>query len=335
MKVIIEILIIIVMAIGAVIICVFLNRKKDTSVNMVLIIVLFGLLYNAVISPISSQMEKEFHNSLENTANTVDLVFKELEVNKSESKDNVNIDESKTDEISDNANKVLQSILNKPLEERYPIPTESIFPDINMALIDVSRYNNQLTGYKGRMRMPDSVTFPFESEKNDKEGLLYELKQEIVKNPLLGDMVAQGLIDVEPNIEKTNPWITDFITETNDAFNRNHSDEKFGFERWIHGYKFPDGQVGYYVDDRYRLYAEKICLLLDKYNNEGVQIIHPIEYYHRYPFFYSESRTFKADADSSSDDWKIEALVLHKEIDGNSYDIGFDLDDKAFLKVNP
>lgn len=115
-------------------------------------------------------------------------------------------------------------------------------------------------------------------------------------------------------------------------FSAGMSDGNFGLQKWLVAYKFPDNQVGVYVTNEYRTYAEQICKLLETFDNYGVARISPIAYYYSLNFMESSDRTRKRN--NQSEDWLTEALVLYKNYADGICAVGFDLDDKCLEEFN-
>ena len=115
--------------------------------------------------------------------------------------------------------------------------------------------------------MFDAVTIPFsvvergkkEYSKDDIEQMKSELYEAIMRNPVMGDMMAQWMIE-ELDKDGVNPWLKTFEDEYND----------FGASIFVH--KNVEDDV-IYVTDEYRLYAKRILTFLDRCTVEGVKVI--------------------------------------------------------------
>lgn len=216
-----------------------------------------------------------------------------------------------------------------PLADRVLVPDGSLYPDIDMQSVPFLESRGvQSPGYQGGERSSDSVTYAFTAPMDDPAGLYEELKIEILKNPVVGDMIVQGLADVYPNFE-TIPSMKEFLDACNDAFDR--SDEPRGMDVWLSAYRFPDEQVGIYVTNSYRLYAEKICQILDGFTNYGVKELASTKTYTNASFaIYMRTSVHEFS-------YKTPALVLYKADDeGNVIcAMGFDLNDKGLLIYSP
>lgn len=225
-----------------------------------------------------------------------------------------------------------------PLENRACAPENSLYPDVTMEMVLSLEAGLPATpGYQGRSRgYAGGVTYAFTAPTSDPEGLYEELKLEVLKNPLVGDMIIRGLAEVYSDFD-SKALLKEFLTACNDAFNR--SNAPTGMEAWATGYKFPDEQTGFYVTNSYRFYAEALCQFLDTCTNYGVQQFACEAYYDRTSAVtYNALRTkVNPSSSSHSSSSSLPALVLYKTDDsGNvAFAIGFDLDDKDLLIYNP
>lgn len=218
-----------------------------------------------------------------------------------------------------------------PVKNRVLTPENTLYPDIDMESIDdlLNSGGNNYRGYQGATRRSVCVTYAFESPTSDPDGLYEELKIEILKNPLVGDMIVQGLAYSYPEFENE-PLMKDFLTACNDAYSR--SEEPHGLDSWLTCYKFKDGEKAIFVTDEYRRYAEALCQLLDKFTNYGVHNFDAKAYYDRSFSVLEYSRT-----NLVKETFSLPALVLYKSDDNGKIicAIGFDLDGKDLFIYNP
>lgn len=222
-----------------------------------------------------------------------------------------------------------------PLENRACVPENSLYPDVTMeTVLSLTSGFPSTPGYQGKRRdFSGGVTYAFTAPVSDPSGLYEELKLEILKNPLVGDMIIQCLAEVYPDFEAKSS-MKEFLFACNNAFIR--SETPTGMEAWLTGYEFPDGQIGIYVTNSYRLYAETICQFLDTCTNYGVQELPYMAYYSRnLSVTYDNMRTEAITITKKP--LAISALVLYKTDDSGNvvFTIGFDLDDKGLLLYNP
>ena len=108
----------------------------------------------------------------------------------------------------------------------------------------------------------DAVSFPLEGK--DGEAKLAEIREEILRNPIFGDMVARGFCEVKLSDGKTtladiNPWINDFIAKTDRAFKNTEIGTR-GIEIWLKC--GADGK--YYVTEEYREYTCGLATIIDR-----------------------------------------------------------------------
>lgn len=109
----------------------------------------------------------------------------------------------------------------------------------------------------------DAVSFPLKGM-NDEEKIA-EIREEILRNPVFGDMVARGfrevkLSDGSTTLADINPWINDFIAKTDKAM-KNTEVGKRGIEIWLEC-RGNDGK--YYVTEEYRSYTCGLATIIDR-----------------------------------------------------------------------
>ena len=211
------------------------------------------------------------------------------------------------------------------LDRRVLVPEQSLYSDIDM--LAIQQINRDVPSW-------DAVTSEFTTDESDKEGLINELEAEILKNPLVGDMIAQGLNVLIRNNIQSNPlygntgdeWIDSFYEQNE----KEYKDNGTGLNRWIKTYTFEDGNIGTYVTDEYRIYAEHICEYLNSLSNYGVRELVPeIRYYRNHKAGLNGLRAVHKYEDEEK---SIKALVLGfpGQID-EGHIIGFALEDKSLL----
>lgn len=101
-----------------------------------------------------------------------------------------------------------------------------------------------------------------EDEIND---VLEQTEKEIFENPVTGDMLAQGLSEIQISgdavlVDKY-PWIKEFLDKTNEAMSIPSDQHPRGIEIWI---RIIDGN--YYVSEDYMNYAGLFCTLLKQFD---------------------------------------------------------------------
>ena len=240
-------------------------------------------------------------------------------------------DENRVIEAGDGRNRILY-YSNAPLEKRALVPDGSRYPDVTMeAVLSADVVRSSTLGYDGESRgYLGGATYAFTAPVSDPDGLYEELVAEILKNPVVGDMIVRGLADVYPGFEEE-PALSSFLTACNDAFEGGQ--EREGMNAWVAGYQFADGQEQFYVTDSYRMYAESLCQVLDTFTNYGVREFTCDAFYTlRIVALTAEMRT-----DPMMDSLMVPALVLYKTNDSGDVVcvVGFDLNDKGLLLYSP
>lgn len=126
----------------------------------------------------------------------------------------------------------------------------------------------------------DAVSFPFKDYKKSKKGyskeelesMFTELEEEIFRNPVVGDMIIQGLIDRKIAKDKTvgddNPWMAEFLAKLNEARKKASGEHPRGLEIWL---ETRDASGTIYVTKEYRRYAAGVCTLLERMIPDGVK----------------------------------------------------------------
>lgn len=169
----------------------------------------------------------------------------------------------------------------------------------------------------------DAVSMPF---KDKSEKALYEeLKDEILRNPVLGDMVARGLSSLKADgktVVEWNPWIKDFIGKTDQAMKLDLIQKPRGMEIWLTC--TGDGTI--LVTEKYFRYAAGLDAILDRLVKVGIDNPKSVENY-CLPLVVLASNTRTEKADYQEDK---EAFILkYVRKDGKvEFIIGFNLKDK-------
>lgn len=111
----------------------------------------------------------------------------------------------------------------------------------------------------------DAVTFPFEGDTDTER--LAELREEILRNPVYGDMVARGMLKIVlqggKGLGELNPWMKEFVQRLDAAQSVKEVGSR-GIEIWLEAKKNDAGKVTYYVTEEYRSYACGLCTILDR-----------------------------------------------------------------------
>lgn len=208
-----------------------------------------------------------------------------------------------------------------PLETRVQIPETSLYPEVDMMAAEMTDRGN----------LPwDAISTAFIS--NDPKEMVEELELDILKNPLVGDMVVQGFgiienysTDMYTDYMGSKSWTEAIYRE----FHGTWANGRLGLSHWLATYEFDDGMVGTYVTDDYRRYAELICQHLDSYYILGfAQEKAEMEYRRSYALTIDDLRAIPF-----SDGEVRKALVFSKYDDSkNPIDmIGFAVKDKSLI----
>lgn len=109
----------------------------------------------------------------------------------------------------------------------------------------------------------DAVSFPLKGMEDEEK--IAAIREEILRNPVYGDMVARGFTEVKlsdgtTTLSDINPWIEDFIAKSDKAFKNTTEKGKRGIEIWCETKS--DGK--YYVTDEYREYASGLATIIDR-----------------------------------------------------------------------
>ena len=203
------------------------------------------------------------------------------------------------------------------------IPVDSYYPDIPMEAKMTSVFNSDYDYMSN-----EYVSGPFISPIDNLDGLYREIQEEILRNPVYGDMVARGLANDSNWFSDNDVWLNEFIEKSDEYYEMESNPETaVRLERWLMAdINEPEK---YYVNVDYRIYAENICQLLDEFMNLGVHSYTSDGYWALNLGFGSYTRTYyKEDVESNP-----EALILCKKATNGTVIsvLGFDLRDKALL----
>lgn len=123
----------------------------------------------------------------------------------------------------------------------------------------------------------DAVCLPMDVIKKDDgsydlEHLFKQVKEQILRNPIYGDMIIRGMSDIKLRNGKTlgelNPWMQEFITKSDAAYNAPTDAHPYGAEYWCARY---ENYEDIYVSNEYRHYANALCVLLNRLTMVGVR----------------------------------------------------------------
>lgn len=159
-----------------------------------------------------------------------------------------------------------------------------------------------------------------------------EVLSEIMRNPVMGDMFACGLRDLKIDDARTfgdiYPWINEFISKTDAAMAIPINQHPRGIEIWI---EYRNNEL--HVTEEYRLYAAKICLILNAMTIVGVREWESVENWHLPEGEYdSNSRT-----ERNPDQVSYPAIILQfSDNDGNPIAlIGICVYDQRLMVYDP
>ena len=213
------------------------------------------------------------------------------------------------------------------IDRKTKIPVDSDYPNISMeakmtSIFDTHVDQDNYIGY-------DIISDPFISDVDNIEGLYQEVKEEILRNPVYGDMIARGLVYDSNWFSDNILWLNDFIEKSDSFYNmKKSSDKSVGVEKWLMMNEYDPDK--YYVNVDYRIYAEKICQLLDGFTCLGVYSYAIDGYWSLNIDFGSHKRAIYMESKSDAKD---EALILCKKTTNGTVIsiLGFDLRDKGLL----
>lgn len=167
--------------------------------------------------------------------------------------------------------------------------------------------------------------------KEDIDSCFVELSQEILENPIMGDMLVQGLLQLKISDQKTMedevPWLNEFVDKTTQAMNLPVDTHPRGMEIWLESYTGTDSGTGLYVSQEYVEYAVRLVMALDSLDRtEGK--ISGIRWAHNNATLASDTRTYMKGRVEDQD-----ALIFQvKTSDGKVIRLfGFLLADKSLV----
>lgn len=179
-------------------------------------------------------------------------------------------DEAKTEEEFSDYNKIIAVDLSKEDLAKIYNNYSDEFDDISMPSRSEERTSLPAeAGWhkKGEDRMFDAVADPFDEvkigkttySKDDIVEMKDELYEAIMRNPVMGDMVAQWLDTIDE--ENVNPWIDVMLAEY-----QSYGPETFLTHREGEGDKI-------FVTEEYQRYAKHILTFMDRCVEQGVKTI--------------------------------------------------------------
>lgn len=122
-----------------------------------------------------------------------------------------------------------------------------------------------------------------EPEKYNVEMAYEAIMVAIINNPVIGDMAARGLRDLElygmdQTLGDLAPWLDEFIEETDKAMELPLNQHPRGMERWLVYKKGAGNEAS--LSDEYFVYAGSICHFLDSSTIIGVREWESVENWH-------------------------------------------------------
>lgn len=160
------------------------------------------------------------------------------------------------------------------------------------------------------------------------ESMYEEALETILKNPVIGDMVAQGISRMKwPDGETMgdlNPWLKEFLNKTEEARALPIDVHPRGIEIWV---RYDEKDEKTYVTREYLKYATGIIQVLDNFDRT-VGTISGIRWAHNLATRDSDVRTYEKGPVEDQ-----EALILQlKSENGNEYfKIGFSIYDRSLI----
>lgn len=160
-----------------------------------------------------------------------------------------------------------------------------------------------------------------------------EIYEEILRNPIYGDMVARFFLEDELITANNQEWLQEFVGQMDAAYAA-PDDQAQGIECWIQYDPNHPGDSKYLMTtDEYYQYAARLCLVLEYYLDEGVSSPIADEHYCLPPDAeVTQARTEKADYAESEEAF----ILVYKTKDGQVVDrIGFNLLDRRIERPKP
>lgn len=171
----------------------------------------------------------------------------------------------------------------------------------------------------------DAVSFPFKSKSTDQA--YEELQEEILRNPVVGDMAIRGLKDLElasgSTVGDLNPWMQKFVSKMDDAMSK--KDHPRGNEIWLERFEDDDGIL---VTKEYRRIAAMVVVLLDRFKNNGI-VKKATKINYCLPLIAEGSITRTKLADYQEDKEALSLSFVRKD-NKTELTIGFNIHDKRF-----
>lgn len=166
---------------------------------------------------------------------------------------------------------------------------------------------------------------------SDTDRLRYYREQiynEILRNPIYGDMVARFFLEDELIAAHNREWIQEFVDQTDAAYAA-PDDQPQGIEYWLQydpAHTGDDRNQYLMTTDSYYQYAARLCLVLEYFSDEGVSSPTADEHYCLPPDAeITQLRTEKADYREAEAAY----LLIYKTKDGQVADrFGFNLLDR-------
>ena len=160
-----------------------------------------------------------------------------------------------------------------------------------------------------------------------------EIYEEILRNPIYGDMVARFFLEDELITANNQEWLQDFVDQMDAAYAA-PDDQAQGIECWIqYDPNHPSDSKYLMTTDEYYQYAVRLCLVLEYYLDEGVSSPTADEHYCLPPDAeVTQARTEKADYTEDEEAF----ILVYKTKDGQVVDrIGFNLLDRRIERPKP
>ena len=171
----------------------------------------------------------------------------------------------------------------------------------------------------------DAVSFPFKSRSADEA--YKELQEEILRNPVICDMVIRALKDLElasgSTVGDLNPWMQKFLSKMDDAMSK--KDHPRGNEIWLERFEDDDGIL---VTKEYRRIAAMVVVLLGRFKNNGI-VKKATKINYCLPLIAEGSITRTKLADYQEDKEAISLSFVRKD-NKTELTIGFNIHDKRF-----
>ncbi len=154
-----------------------------------------------------------------------------------------------------------------------------------------------------------------------------QIYNEILRNPVYGDMVARFFLEDELIAQHNGAWLQEFVDKMDAAYATEGKDpekDPIGPEYWLIYEEGHEGDRAYIMTtDEYFQYAARLCLILEYFADDTVAAEQSIENYHLLPAEYP--RTEKADYQEK----EMAYILVFKQKDGTILDrFGFNILDR-------